>query len=368
MFLRLFYLLILIFVFEVYVYSGYVDDYISGRISLQSIIFEFTSKTRYSELYDLLTEILVKTNVYEVRFEKFRFGYSLGKDVWNDLYVLMEDKVFEKYVYNSVFSERGVLYYFSEYLVSKKDVSDEVIKNFARVCLLNNYLEELVKVILAKKVGDERLLFEVLVKLENFLMFSYITNIYYTFRESRKFDIGSMLIFSRALGECGDEESLGLLYIDNPLVVPLRVEFLARFGYFEEVVKEVSRYGISPKNAKYVFISFINLKDFESARLCLNYMTTWSVKNYFSRVLNVFTSKDLVKAEKELKELLLDDGIQEEFKNQIGFLVWVIETSPNLEILFEDAVSVLNYFNGIRSKRGYSKRVIDRINLLNSLN
>lgn len=357
-------ILILLFVLIEGLEANYVERYLEGKVSLQSIVFEFTSKSRYNELYEILDEILKRTNVYEVRFERFKLGYSLGKNVLSDLYSLMESNEFERYVYNSVFSERKILSAFSEYVLAKDGVSDMVVRNFSRICFMNNYLEEMVKVVIGKNITNQSLLFELLVKLENFLMFSYIRDIYYAFKGKVKFDVESIVIFARGLGEYGDEESLSLVYIDHPLVIPLRIELLAKFGYFEEVVKEVSRYGISPKNARYVLISFLNLKDFNNARLCLNYITLLSVKNYFSRVLDIFTSKDIVSVEKELKNFLIDDTVSEDIKNQVSFILWVIETSTSRENLFDEVIFSLNYFNGIKSKKVYSERVMSKLKVL----
>lgn len=357
-------IIVLLFVLVSALEANYVERYLEGKISLQSILFELTSKSRYNELYEILVRILERTNVYEVRFEKFKLGYSLGKDVLADLYTLMESGEFERYVYSSVFAERRVISTFSEYLVSREYVSETVVKNFSRVCFLNNYLEEVVKVVIGKNVTNENLLFEILVKLENFLMFSHIREIYYALRGKIKFGVESMVIFARGLGECGDEEALSLVYMDHPMVVPLRIELLARFGYFDEVIREVSKYGISSRSAKYVFISFLNLRDFENAKLCLNYITLLGLKNYFSKVIDIFTSKDLVSVERELRRFLVDDTITEDIKNQIAFLLWVIETSTTREDLVNEVIFSLNYFNGVRSKKVYSERIMSRIKTL----
>ncbi|MEN2997545.1 MAG: hypothetical protein ABDH28_00685 [Brevinematia bacterium] len=339
----------------------YVTLYLQNRISLQSLVNEFIFKAKYSELYSILDEILKRTNVYEVRIEKIKVGYPLGRDVLEDIYISLDSTNFEKYSYLSVFSGVKVLVSISKYLIAREEVSELVLKNFSRLCFLNNSPELVIDLVKAGKITNVFIFSELIQRLYGFSMFSEIREVYYYLRDKVEFDKEDLLMVGRALGELDDEECLRILSLDHPMFIPLRIEFLIRFGYIDEGIREASSYGVSPKNAKYVFLAFLNVGNFNEARRCLVYISQYGTRSYLSSILELFADGNILGVERKLKELLLDVGVEPDVKNQIGFLLWIINTSESRESMLGEVLFCLNYFNKVRNKKLSSSRVLQKI-------
>lgn len=344
--------------------QDYVSLYLQNKITLQSLVLEFSSRSKYNELYEILDNILKITNVYEVRLEKIKVGYPLGKNILEDLYLVMGTNIFERYIYLPIFSIPTLVSNFSEYLLRLEKPNDIVLKSFSKVCLINNHLEPMLFLVKKGIITNNLILSDLIEKLFNFRMFSEIRDIFYTFKDKVEWDINTLLNIGRALGELGDEESLKILSSDNYVFIPYRIEFLIRFGYIEEGIEEVRNYGISPRNAKYVFLAFLNTTNFTDAKVCLSYLPT-DFREYFSCVLDIFLGKNILDIEKRLKNLLLKQDISPEVKNQIGFILWIINTSSDKKTMNEEIIFCLNYLNNIKSNRFYSERVYQKIKISN---
>ncbi|MCX8028854.1 MAG: hypothetical protein N2712_02545 [Brevinematales bacterium] len=347
--------------------NDFVHMYLQGRVGLQYIVSYFASRSMYKELYKVLEEILDKTNSYEVKVEKVKIGYPLGENIMNDFYEIMDTNAFDGYIYSSVFSDDKLLGKFSKYLLEKKRFSEVVFGNFSRVCFLNNHIEPVVDVVLSGLVTNGLIISDLINRLYSFLMFREIAALYRRFRGVINFDSVELSYIARALGELGDEESLMILSSKNPIFTPLRVEFMIRFGYIKEGIEEVKLYGISPGNAKYVVIGFLNLNDVEGASIAVNYILDAYLKKYLMCVIDIFKSRDIIGVERKLKELLATKGVDGDIKNQVAVLLWIINTSQDKDAMNRELLFALNYLNNIKTEN-IERRILEKIEEIKKLN
>lgn len=342
--------------------KDYISRYIEGKLGLQVIVMDFVSKSRYEELYLLLDEISKRTNSYEVLVEKVKVGFPLRRDVMNELYEVLDSIIFERYIYNSVFSERRLLDSFSRNLLERKtNISETVVRNFSRLCFDNNYLSPLITLIKEGIVTNRTIISELLSKLEIFEMFPEIVEVYRSIRNYYDFGTTDLVTIARGLGEVGDEECLRILSQNLPQYIPLRIEFLIRFGYIQEGVEEARVYGVSSRNAKYVLIAFLNLKKFDEARSLLPFINQQSLLNYFSVVINILKGQDLLNNERKLRNMLQTKGLEPNIKNQVSLILWSLNTARDRDDIFNEVVTILNHFNNIKNPNIVSKRVLDMI-------
>lgn len=343
-------------------FKDYISGYIEGRIGLQVIVMDFVSKSKYEELYSLLDEISKKTNSYEVLVEKVKVGFPLKRDVMNELYTVLDNEIFERYIYNSVFSERRLLDSFYRNLLERRtNISEVVIRNLSRLCFHNNYLSPLIVLTRERIITNRVIISELLSKLEAFEMFSEIVDVYRSIKNYYEFDTTDLLTVARGLGEVGDEECLKMLSQSLPQYIPLRIEFLIKFGYVQEGVEEARVYGVSSRNAKYVLIALLNLKKFDEARSLLPFINQQSLLNYLSVVINILRGQDLLNNERKLKDMLQTKGLDPNIKNQISLILWSMNTASSRDDIFNEVIFILNYFNNIRNSNITSKRVLDVI-------
>lgn len=348
--------------------TNYVSLFLEGKISLQSLVSEFTYKGKYEELLNILDRILERTNMYEVRFEKVKIGYSLGKNILEEFYLIINTNVFDRIIfYSAIFFDKRFLDDFSSFVLDRNISDFWVINNLFRLCSLKNYFTPIVGIVVGMRITNGTLISELIDKLYSFFMYSDITNIFYSLREIYTFSEEDLLLVGRSLGELGDEECLKIFSKNNRSFVPFRIEFLIRFGYIDEGISEAKVGFLTPRLAKYLFIAFLNLGDYEEARMVLNYINIESFKLYFSYVLDLLMGRNLLQVEEKLKNLLKNPGIDLDVKNQVGFLLWIINTSNDKKTMEEEVIMSLNYFNGIKNHKYSSIRILEKLKAIKSL-
>ncbi|MGC8766841.1 MAG: hypothetical protein ACP5QP_03995 [Brevinematia bacterium] len=355
------FLLILLITSEAYSQVDYVELYLKNKISLYSISQEFSSKSKYRELYEILSRILEKTNSFEVLIEKIKIGFGLGIDVNKELLMAFSNNLIENYKYLPIFQSKNLVSNFSEFLIREKETNQTVIYQFSKLCLTYNYIEPLVNLATNTSITNEEVISQLVSKLFSFNMFSNVVKIYDKYKGIISFDTEDLITIGRSMANIGDERSITLLEQDIPYFLPYRVEALVKLGYIDEAVNEIKTYGINARSALWAFTALLNKEEYNLCQTSLIYINDINLRSYLSIILNFLTKNDIIETERKLKELLKKRDVNLSIKNQIAIILWIINTSENIKEMKKEIIFSYNYLNGIKTSNFYSERVLEKI-------
>ncbi len=337
-------------------FSDYVEDILSGRRTFDSIVAEFYSNGKYQELYDIVYKLSKLTNSETILIEKVKLSYSLGKDgLIDDIYRFLDiPSPNISQLILTIGKDEKLIGEVGRYIATK-EISRNVLINYSRMCLLNNSLNALVFFLTNVKVTNEfkevysDIVDSLLQKLDYYKMSEEILVIYYTYRNYLSFVEFQKEIVANALVDVGRPgEALELVSsADTMSARVIRIKSLAMLGDIDGALAEARELRIIGVNARVVFVLFLNKSDLQSAKNMVIYLDE-PFRQFSQAVISIFEG-NLLKAEEIMKNILTKNYFDAKIKNLCAVLLWVINTSSDVDEIKLLTLSIINRFTKVKN-------------------
>jgi len=337
-------------------FSDYVDDILNGKKSLDSVVFEFYSSGKYSELYEILEKLSEATNSEKILFEKIKLGYSLGKgNVTNDIYEFLNSP--SPNLINLILvigNDEKILSGIGNFITSK-GISKNTLLNYSKMCLLNNSLKVLTAFLTNTTPPEElinlynEIIESLLQKLDYYQMYNEIVTIFYSYKSYIKFSEFEREIIANGLINLNKpDEALELISnVDSANAIIIRIKSLSMIGELDSALEESKKLRITGINARIVFLLFLNKLDLQSAKNTAVFLDE-SFRELSVGVISLMEG-DIMKAEEVMKNILSKSYFDPNIRNLSAELIWVVNNSSDIDETKKLSLSILNRFAKIKN-------------------
>lgn len=348
--------LLITFFFMGKCFSDYVDDILNGKKSLDSVVFEFYSSGKYSELYEILEKLSEATNSEKILFEKIKLGYSLGKgNVTNDIYEFLNSP--SPNLINLILvigNDEKILSGIGNFITSK-GISKNTLLNYSKMCLLNNSLKVLTAFLTNTTPSEElislynEIIESLLQKLDYYQMYNEIVTIFYSYKSYIKFSEFEREIIANGLINLNKpDEALELISnVDSANAIIIRIKSLSMIGELDSALEESKKLRITGINARIVFLLFLNKLDLQSAKNTAVFLDE-SFRELSVGVISLMEG-DIMKAEEVMKNILSKSYFDPHIRNLSAELIWVVNNSSDIDETKKLSLSILNRFAKIKN-------------------